>query len=164
MLANASDFNLCDSATMACATALNGGLLAGSLCYMGYTAGGAGGRIGSNSMVASATAITPISWGVVIRTQQMPTSGNGLACIGDGTMGTILRSDRVGGRVWVLCDAASAPTVGSRTAYVKDTLAASGALVLSATATGNTAISNIIIHAIDAGDKYTFALLEFATK
>ncbi len=147
-----------------CDTALNGGLMAGSLCYLGFTSGGAGGRIGNNTIVASAVSITPISWGVVVRTQQMPTNANGVACIGDGTMGTILRSDRVGGRIWALCDAASAPTVGSRTAYVKDTVAASGALVLSATATSNTAISNIIIHAIDAGADYTFALLEFTTK
>jgi hypothetical protein len=163
MLANASDINLADSASLTATGTLSGGLAAGSLCYMGYTSGGkSGGRAGSNSMVASATAITPISWGVIIRTQQMRTNAGGLGCVADGDMATLLRSDRVGGRVWVLCTSTNIPAVGARSCNVVDNKATLDALMLT-TGTG-TAIDHIIVHAIDTLGAYTVALIEFTTK
>jgi hypothetical protein len=164
-LFSASDINLADSVTMSCPTAFEGSILAGSLVYLGYTKGQSGGRVGLNTMVASSTVITPASFGVVIRTQQTPTNSRGLGCVADGSMVTVLRSDRVGGRVWVLCTDTNVPAVGARTAYIFDGSVQTGALALTSANVG-TAVDHIIVHAIEsmAGVGMTLALLEFTTK
>jgi hypothetical protein len=161
LLSNASDINLVDSASLTAPATLSGALVAGSLAYMGYVKGSAGGRAGLNSMVASAASITPVSWAAVIRTQQMRTNAKGLACTGDGEMVTVLRSDRVGGRVWVLCTNTNVPVVGARTANVVDNTATQDALMLTSGA--GTAINNIIVHATETFGDYTVALVEFTS-
>lgn len=102
-LAYASDERLVDSAVVD--TSVTGGLVAGVGVVLTPIpeANRVGARPGLNNFVAKLpeTGATEATFGgIVVRNQQMETNGLGQACWFPKRMCNVLRSDRVGGRVW----------------------------------------------------------------
>lgn len=102
MLANASDINLCDS-YVAGDDADPDGLLAG--IGIVETESTDPTRPGVNEQIAnypSAGKMAASFAGITVRNEQMGTNANGNPCRFAGEMINVLRSKRVGGRIWVM--------------------------------------------------------------
>jgi hypothetical protein len=172
-LVNASDINMCDAVTSWWPD--NPGqqqVTCGSFVAVEYSGADIDFvREGVNTM--SARQVTGVlsatqSLGVVVRTQQVATSDLGIATVYHKTECTVLRSDRVGGRVWVWVRSGEEPEVGARSGYVR----MEGSFTyLTSSATGGQPITNIIVHGVepavyfvDSGVSYKIGLVEFTTR
>jgi hypothetical protein len=174
MLVNASDINLCDAATSYWPPAPSDNWFwAGSFTVLDFsgTKYVNDGRKGMNTIAACPVTAVPTatqSYGVIVRNGQMYTAADGMACVLHDAQCTVMRTDRVGGRVWVFCSAADKPAVGARSAYIKqfnNTYALQGS-----NAGGALALSGIIVHGIEqstftttAAGALALALIEFST-
>jgi hypothetical protein len=158
MLANAADKNMCDAATVFVpeGTMIEDSLCAGSFCILNFqykSILGEGDRAGTNSFAAVPVIANTMpdfsALGVVVRTQQMRSNKFGLPSIHMNDMASIIRTDRIGARVWVWCDSDNAPEVGARTGYISQVLENNVVSYLSVVPSGGLSITGIIVHAVD---------------
>jgi|LQAB01.1.fsa_nt_gi hypothetical protein len=156
-LVNASDINMCDAVTSYWPDSpAPQEVTAGSIVVVDYSGtDGAKIRKGTNTMVcrpvtAPLTAVQ--SLGVLVRTQQIATNENGLGTVYHQSECTVLRMDRVGGRVWVWVLAGQEPVNGARSAYA----IRNGAFTaLTTVAAGAQEVDGIIVHAVEPSVIYT---------
>ena len=97
-LANASDINLCDS--IVCGT--SAGIGVGLGVAVSSVSGAIKAGINDTKIVlpTSSSAATDFA-GVVVRTETGRTDANGKCYVAEGDMATVLKAERVGGRIWV---------------------------------------------------------------
>ena len=97
-LANASDINLCDSITVGEANGIEVGLGVSIATLSGAIKGG----INSEQVKLPTSSSTATDFaGILIRTDTGRTDADGRNYMGYQEMGTVLRTARVGGRVWI---------------------------------------------------------------
>ena len=112
-LANASDINLCDG------VAAGEDLPVGCGVVYSVLAGAIKAGINSEKVkLPTATATASDFGGIVVRTETGHTNTSGVSYTAAGEIATILRSDRVGGRIWV--KAQGALTTGGDIYWVVD--------------------------------------------
>lgn len=121
LLANTSDINLCDS-FIAGDTANPNGLLAGIGVIEKESTDPT--RPGINEQIANypaAGAVAANFVGITVRNEQMGTNADGNPCKFAGEMVNILRSKRVGGRIWVMLSNGTASYNGNAFWIISDT-------------------------------------------
>lgn len=112
-LANASDINLCDSYTIGETAGVGVGLGVSLSTIAGVKKPGINDT--EVKLPASNAAATDFA-GILIRTDTGHTDENGKSYVADKEVGVVLRSDRVGGRIWVKAE--SAITTGGNLYWV----------------------------------------------
>jgi hypothetical protein len=178
MFVNAPDINLADAATVVASGGemLDNMMCAGSFCvvnFLGITR--SGDRQGVNNLSVTPFTGTTIpetsSLGVIVRTQQMRTNRFGLGALWDGDIATVIRTDRVGARIWVWVDQDNPPTIGARSGYVSEAIENNVISYLTTVPSGGIAIGGLIVHALDEncrittniGQQLIAGLIEFTT-
>lgn len=97
-LANASDINLCDAVTIGEANGIGVGLGVSVAALSGAKKPG----INDTKLVLPTSSSTADDFaGILVRTDTGRTDANGKNYMGYQEVGTLLRADRVGGRIWV---------------------------------------------------------------
>jgi hypothetical protein len=178
MFVNASDYNLADAATAVVpeGTMLDQMLTTGSFCLMNFLGiNRTGDRAGVNNLSVTPITGTAIpetsSLSVLVRTQQCRTNRFGLGAVWNGDIATVIRTDRVGARIWVWADADQLPTIGARSAYISESIDNNVISFLTTVPSGGIQINGIIVHACDPnckivtniGEELIAALIEFVT-
>jgi len=97
-LANASDINLCDAYSIG----ESGGIPVGRGVSLSAISGAIKAGINNEKAVLpTSSSVAGDFAGVLVRTDTGHTDANGVNYMAEQEMGTILRSNRVGGRIWV---------------------------------------------------------------
>ena len=97
-LANASDINLCDAYSIG----ESGGIPVGRGVSLSAISGAIKAGINNEkALLPTSSSLATDFAGVLVRTDTGHTDANGVNYMAEQEMGTILRSTRVGGRIWV---------------------------------------------------------------
>jgi hypothetical protein len=177
-LVNAGDINLADGATCRIpdGTLLDGMMTSGSFCMVNFIGVNmTGDRVGVNNLSVTPFTATTIpdtsSLGIVVRTQQMRTGRYGISGCSDGDVATVIRTDRIGARIWVWVDKNNAPSIGSRNAYITTVGTDNELSYMTTVQEGNVALFGFILYGVDqnthlttsAGKELVSGLIELTT-
>jgi len=158
MLAYVADKNMCDAATvfMPAGVLPEDSLCAGSFCFLNFqyqNTMAPDARAGVNTFAAMPITFTTMpdysAIAVLVHTQQMRTNRFGFPSLNMNDIASVIRTDRIGARVWVWCDSDNAPIIGARSGYISNTLEQYAISYLSAIPSGGLSITGIIVHAVD---------------
>ena len=156
-LANASDINLCDGISVGETAGIGVGLGVSVASLSGAKKPGINDT--QLKLPTSSSAATDFA-GILVRTDTGRTDANGENYIGEKEIGTLLRADRVGGRIWVKAE--SAITTGGNIYWIIADTAATGKKIggFAGSAVTNDTVQLTNVKVVAGADAGKLALVE----